>query len=54
VKRCKQCADEQKDNPHGPVEIIEVVRRDADNIPVEFRRKFLAPETERTAGKRQV
>jgi len=44
MKRCKQCEDEAKQGPSGPVRMIEVTRRDANNVPVEFREYDLDPE----------
>ena len=54
MRRCKQCEDEKIEKPSGPVKIIKVVARDADNIPTEFREYALESETAGIARKKRA
>jgi hypothetical protein len=43
-----------KEGPKGPVRVIEVISRGADNIPKEFRDYYLGSPAQETAGKRRA
>ena len=47
MRRCGQCAAEARRVPHEPVKVVEVVSRDGNGVPVEWREYRIESEAGR-------